>query len=300
MDDTSISRAVTDEYGDPARSLELRRRRAANAATHGLTATKYLPEILGTELLERHRDNFLSEWQPSTPTQRYLVEELARHAAALERATPIEEAVLRTSARGLSGVSDSDGDDGAGKDRVLAAALGSETIDRLTRYRRSHEKGFLAALGRLRELRASRDAVLPLAAVTPLRFRETTCLRYLQRHRDANRLGCSSCRVADGKWLVGRELWLCRQCRRQVSARSGTILARSQLALRAWFAAIAAIFQDRKISTEALCDITGIRRAKTVRAVAQRISQAIDSPDAERLFAGLNAETLVRLARSSR
>ena len=76
---------------------------------------------------------FYSEWQPSTPTEACLVEELARHAAALERATPIEEAVLRTSARGLSRIAESDLDEDAGADRVLAAACGTETVDRVTR-----------------------------------------------------------------------------------------------------------------------------------------------------------------------
>jgi hypothetical protein len=263
MDDASTARATTEEHGTPTRPRPVAQRlapRAANAATHGLTATKYLPAILGPELLERHRQRLLAEWQPSTPTQVYLVEELARHAAALERATLIEEAVLRTSARGLSSISDAEVDQDAGLDRVLAAACGTEMIDRVTRYRRAHEKGFLAALARLRELRAISDAVVVPPADSPLRFEETTCLRYLQRYRDDQELPCPSCGGTDGKWLVGREHWQCRHCRRQVSARSGMVLARSQLALCVWFGAIAAILQDRQISTESLCDITGVHR----------------------------------------
>jgi transposase-like protein len=274
--------------------------RAANAATHGLTATKYLPAILGPELLERHRQRLLAEWQPSTPTLACLVEEMARHAAALERATPIEEAVLRTSARGLSAISDSEGDEDARADRVLAAACGTELIDKVTRYRRAHEKGFLSALARLLELRAISDAVSLPAACSPLRFTENTCLRYLKRYHDREKARCPSCGGADGKWLAGREQWQCRQCRRQVSARSGTILARSPLSLRTWFTAIAAILQDRQISTKELCHVAEIRREKTVRAMARRIRRAIDSPEAERLLAGLDAQTLTRLAASGR
>jgi transposase-like protein len=225
-----------------------------------------------------------------------LVEELARHAAALERATLIEEAVLRTSARGLSSISDAEVDEDDGVDLVLAAACGTETIDRVTRYRRSHEKGFLSALARLRELRGSSDAVLTPETESPLRFHEATCMRYLQRRRDHGKLPCPSCGGADGKWLGGREQWQCRHCRRQVSARSGTVLARSPLALCVWFGAIAAILQDRRTSTEALCDITGVRREKTVRALAERIRQAIDSPEADRLLAGLDVRALKELA----
>ena len=301
MDDVSISRVTTQEQRAPVGPATLPRHvapRAANAATHGLTATKYLPEILGPELLERHRQRFYSEWQPSTPTEACLVEELARHAAALERATPIEEAVLRTSARGLSRIAESDLDEDAGADRVLAAACGTETVDRVTRYRRAHEKGFLSALSRLRELRAGRDTLLLPAAGSPLRFDATVCLHYLQRFHE--KLRCPSCGGDDGKWLAGREQWQCRHCRRQVSARSGTVMERSRLSLRAWFSAIAAILQDREISTEVLCDITGIRRAKTVRGLTQRICRAIDSPEAERLLAGLDRPTLTRLAGTGR
>ena len=194
--------------------------RAANAATHGLTARRYLPEILGADLIERHRQGFRSEWKPATPTQAFLVEELARHAAALERATPIEEAVLRTSARGLSAISDSDGDEDFG-DHALAAACGAETVDRVTRYRRAHEKAFVQALARLRELRAVSNVDLVPPAIPPLRFEETACVDYLRKHHDAGKSRCPSCGGTHGKWLVGRELWQCRKCRRQFSAGGG-------------------------------------------------------------------------------
>ena len=121
-------------------------------------------------------------------------------------------------------------------------------------------------------------------------------MRYLQRYRDAEKLRCPSCGGADGKWLAGREQWQCRQLptagERTERDGPGTVPVVASGLVRA----IAAILQDRQISTEALCDITGIRRAKTVRALAQRIRQAIDSPEAERLLAGLDWPTLTRLA----
>ena len=55
-----------------------------NALTHGLTATRLLPAVLGHDLLERHARDFGAEWDPRTPTERLLVREIARHAAALE------------------------------------------------------------------------------------------------------------------------------------------------------------------------------------------------------------------------
>ncbi len=302
MDDASTPQATNEEHRSPAGQPLVPRRiapRAANAASHGLTAKRYLPEILGPELLDRHRQRFLAEWRPATATQAYLVEELARHAAALERATPIEEAVLRTSALGLSGITDTDGNEDVGQDHVLAGACGTETVDRVTRYRRAHEKGFLSALARLRELRVVSDIVLVPAASCPLRFNEIVCLRYLKEHHQS-RSRCPSCGGAEGTWVVGRELWQCRQCRRQVSVRNRTVMARSQLPLRTWFAAIAAILQDQNISTEALSDVTGIGREKTIRALALRVRQAIDAPESERLLAGLDTPTLTRLADSRR
>jgi transposase-like protein len=303
MDDSTAFRTkigVKAALAGPQAASRRRTLRAANAATHGLTATEYLPEILGPELLERHRQSFHAEWQPSTATQAHLVEELARHAAALERATPIEEAVLRTSARGLSLMSHAPEDGLAEQDRVLAAACGSEAVDRVTRYRRMHEKAFLAALARLRELQSLRETVPFPVAASPilLRFDEATCLRYLQHRRDAEKSGCRSCGSSEGKWLVGHDRWQCRQCRRQASARSGTVMERSSLSLGVWFAAMGAILQDRQISTAALREITGIRREKTVRALAERIRQALDSADAVRLLAGLDLQSLRELARS--
>src|ERR1700719_1216009 len=77
-----------------------------NAVKHGLTAGPLLPAVLGPEILAGHRERFAAEWRPCTPTESHLVDELARHAAALERATPIEEAILRTSARRLGMIAD--------------------------------------------------------------------------------------------------------------------------------------------------------------------------------------------------
>jgi hypothetical protein len=43
-----------------------------NAIQHGLSASTLLPEILGHELLARHKDRLSAEWRPSTPTQEVL------------------------------------------------------------------------------------------------------------------------------------------------------------------------------------------------------------------------------------
>jgi hypothetical protein len=115
-----------------------------------------LPEILGHEFVARHKDRLSAEWRPSTATQEILVGELARHAGALALIEQCEAAVLRTGARGvLSLASHPDPEDQSCVDAILAGAVTSEAIDRLTRYRRAHEKGWHAALLRLREAKAA-------------------------------------------------------------------------------------------------------------------------------------------------
>jgi len=306
MDNTSTTDSTTtSRNAGIAGDMALRRRPAspaANAVTHGLTATKFLPDVLGADVLERHRGRFAAEWRPSTPTEAFLVEELARHAAALERATPIEESVLRTAARGLGMMADFGGDPATDEDRVLAATCGAETIDRLTRYRRAHEKAFLATLARLRELRAGGAYVpVPAAPVNPLmalRFDEERCLRYLRIRRETGASGCPACGNTGGKSLTVRDLWQCARCRRQSSPRAGTVMEGSPLPVRTWFSAIAAILREPKTSTASLCTQTEIRREKTVRAVADKIRRALDSADRERLLAGLNATIVQELAAS--
>jgi hypothetical protein len=54
-----------------------------NATKHGLTATTLLPAILGPENLEEHLRQLREEWQPQTPTQDFLIIELARHSKGL-------------------------------------------------------------------------------------------------------------------------------------------------------------------------------------------------------------------------
>jgi transposase-like protein len=300
MDDSDTTRAKS-ELNATRPLLKCRTARAANAVTHGLSAAKLLPEILGRELLQRHRRNFHEQWKPSTVTEECLVEELARHAAALERATPIEEAVLRTSALGLAMLSERGTEPDARADCLLAAACGTESVDRLTRYRQAHEKGFHTALARLRELRSSPPCVhVPLhASLSSLSFDERACLRYLRQRHDNRSLCCPSCGSRERTWLAGRARWQCRECRRQLGLRSRTVMARSPVPLQTWFCLIAAILHDRQVSTDALCRVTGIRREKTVREMAKRVRDALDSPDAERLLAGLDAQILASLARSS-
>jgi hypothetical protein len=274
---------------------------ALNALTHGLTATKRLPEILGSELVHAARRQFYEEWKPATATEQHLVDELARHAAALARAEHIEDGLLRTSARGFSLTSFA-AEDADLNDKILAACVGAEALDRLTRHRRAHERAFLATLERIHQMHGDRPQhSLPSAPVArPPRFEEDICRAYLRRRWEEGVCSCPACKGKVGPCLSGRDLWQCRSCRHQSGLRSGTIMVRSSLSLSAWFTAIYALFRDPEITIDALCKVTRISRRKTVVALAQRIRRALCSADSERLLADLTCEILEELGRSSR
>src|SRR5438874_2345275 len=119
----------------------------ANALRHGLTARTLLPQVFQDDAIYQYQRAFQTEWQPSTPTEQVLVQELARHAAALRRAQQAEGALLRESALAAVGLWPiQDGAQDCTEDRLLAGSVATEGIDRLTRYRRAHEKAFLATL----------------------------------------------------------------------------------------------------------------------------------------------------------
>ena len=61
----------------------------------GLPSMNSLPDVFAGDLVDRCFGRLQDEWKPSTPTEEFLVRELARHESALERAERIEAAILR-------------------------------------------------------------------------------------------------------------------------------------------------------------------------------------------------------------
>ena len=90
--------------------------------------------------------------------------------------------------------------------------------------------------------------------------------------------------------LVGlAEAWECHDCQAQVGL-CGDDPGAVPPTLGAWFAAIGAVLANRSISPAELQQKLDIRRLATVRAVLRKILAAIDSPDADRLLAGLPSQ----------
>ncbi len=146
-----------DGFAPQGESLSNRKSSGAsqNAITHGLTATILLEEAVGPDVVERCRLHFENEWQPTGPTQEFLVKEMARHVSALELAARAETAVLRYGVKSAAYLQiDADTDCMGNRDIELASATTSAAVERICRYRRGHEKAFYAAFGRLRELKS--------------------------------------------------------------------------------------------------------------------------------------------------
>jgi hypothetical protein len=216
-----------------------------------------------------------------------LVDALARHAAGMELAGAAEAAVMRHCGRERAELGTLlNPDEPLDEDACLTAAIAGQPMERLARYGRQHERGFYAALGRLRDLQATRrkDFIRDQFA----RFKdEQECADYLlERARRRGQI-CPSCGHRSGNWLACRR-WECCRCGRQVGLRSGSVLAGSRLPLSQWFRAIGEVLADPAIRPERLQQAIGLPRLGTVRKVLDLILAAMRSPEVDRLLAGLD------------
>lgn len=264
-----------------------------NAVKHGLSAKTLLPDALTIDLFPSQCEQLRAEWQPTTPTQEFFVLEMARHAAVLERAQQIEEAVLRHSARGAVELLDPETEEL--RDVMLAGAGTSDAIERLTRYRRSHERAFFQALSALRmakDLTCDADERAPGQSNRTEQHStfetEADCEAYLQARWASRQLGCPSCSSRGGRWIASRKVWKCRGCDQELSLRSGTVMVGSRLCLLSWFRAIELLLRNPTASTADVMKAAGIHRAGTARQVAQRIRHAAESEQAAPRLAGLD------------
>ena len=261
-----------------------------NAVKHGLAAKTLVSEILGKDIVERHYRALRAEWQPATPTQDFLVREMARHEAALQRAEEMEAAVLRRGARSAPGVNFGGSEGGDLLDAALAGAGTSDAIERIGRYRRAHERAYLRSLKTLREAKATAAKVERQPIETKQRRfdSESECEAYLVARLADGGFLCPACPSSKGIWIASRKVWQCQGCRRQVGIRRTTVMERSRAPLRAWFCAIETLLVDPSASTAELSRVTGIRREGTVRRVAEKIRKAMSSPQRTILLAGLD------------
>ena len=274
MDTTDISNA--GGLGIDAIAQDPVSGRAANAVRHGLTSKKYIPAILEPGRVAALVDELERELLPQSVTEQLLVREVARHAAMLELGEQAEGAVLRMGVESLAPMlMSTEGD--IPEDSALAAAVTSDAIDRLSRYRRTHEKAMHQALDRLRERQAARRSQLGRQPSSPqdLFATEAACRAQLRARFDAETWRCPRCQNPYGRWLERRQKWQCASCRAPIGLRYDTVFARSPLPLLAWFAAIGHVLTNPRISAAELGQLVSLRRPGTAQTVLTRVRQAI-------------------------
>lgn len=285
-----------------------------NALRHGLTANTLVEQLVGQDAFQALVDTLTKEIGAQSTLEQGLVRRAAHHLATLDLANRAELAALREGIRRhqafgappipASGAPLPDCDV---LDAPLCSALVSDALDRVLRYGRTHERGLLATLGKLRELAASRPrpplsqsaaarAGAPAALLAGptatleqlLAAGDAACEEYLlDRMRSANHR-CPSCGAARGYWITRRRRWECHDCGMQAGARTGSVMGGSPLRLTVWFRAIGLIVRRPELLAPELARALGIRRLSTVRGMIRKVRQALTSPERGRLLAGLD------------
>jgi hypothetical protein len=274
--------ATSGHRGGPRTPVGKERSRR-NSIKHGLCATELLSSLVKPGRVQELAARFSEDYSPVTETQRVLVAEAARHAAALEFTQDAEGAVLRQGASQVELLVP-----GGDSDAALTAAVSSEALDRCARYRRGHEKALHAALVRLREtMTTGRPGPAHKKAPAQPALTETDCVAFLERRFQDGDFRCRRCGSPRGFWIVARRIWQCRDCRHQAGLRTGTIMARSRLPLRLWFAGIQCLAAEPGLTHRELGEKLCLSRAATVRALAKRIRAALATPEMAALLRAL-------------
>jgi len=112
---------------------------------------------------------------------------------------------------------------------------------------------------------------------------EGACRLYLEQLRWPKGFLCPRCESTEA-WRMGRGLWLCRKCRRQISVTVGTIFERSRLPLRLWFRAMWHITNQKNgASALAVKHLLGLGSYQTAWAWLHKLRRAMVRPGRDRL-----------------
>ena len=112
---------------------------------------------------------------------------------------------------------------------------------------------------------------------------DDACRLYLEQLRWPNGFICPACLASKG-WRMGRGLWLCAQCRRQVSVKAGTIFQDSRLPLRLWFRAMWYVTSQKNgTSAKNIQRLLGLGSYQTAWAWLHKLRRAMVRPHRELL-----------------
>jgi len=112
---------------------------------------------------------------------------------------------------------------------------------------------------------------------------DAACSRYLFALRWPGGFACPRCGAREA-WPMQRRLWLCRQCRAQVSVSAGTIFQDSHVPLTVWFRAMWHVASQKNgVSALGLQRILGLGSYRTSWAMLHKLRRAMVRPGRERL-----------------
>src|SRR3954454_22738143 len=113
---------------------------------------------------------------------------------------------------------------------------------------------------------------------------EEDCRRYLVACRWPDGFRCPRCGAREAYELAGRELLQCRACRNQTSLTAGTVLHRTRVPLRLWFAAAYLVTtQTPGFSAVQLRRQLGLARYETAWTMLHKLRRAMLRPERDRL-----------------
>jgi transposase-like protein len=112
---------------------------------------------------------------------------------------------------------------------------------------------------------------------------EPACRDYLFALRWPDGFVCPRC-AGDRAWQMSRGLWLCTDCRRQVSIRAGTIFQGSRLPLTLWFRAMwHVVSQKNGVSALGIQRVLGLGSYETAWTWLHKLRRAMVRPGRDRL-----------------
>jgi transposase-like protein len=112
---------------------------------------------------------------------------------------------------------------------------------------------------------------------------DEACRQYLEQLRWPEGFRCPRCGCSQA-WRMGRGLWLCRQCRRQISVMVGTVFERSRLPLTLWFRAMWHITNQKNgASALTVQRQLGLGSYQTAWAWMHKLRRAMVRPGRDRL-----------------
>jgi len=112
---------------------------------------------------------------------------------------------------------------------------------------------------------------------------EEACRQYLEHLRWPSGFVCPACSGSKA-WQMRGGLWLCANCRRQVSVKAGTIFQDSRLPLRLWFRAMWYITSQKNgSSAKNVQRLLGLGSYQTAWTWLHKLRRAMVRPDRDRL-----------------